>query len=132
MAGMFGDDASGVTTTASNRAFKQNLNKVYTWYIGGFIIFVVALAILEQMGLSRAWIGYIFLLATIGLYAGIGFIFLIATVLLYGGIGVMSPPTMLPNTMSRVAACRPSTTAWPPAPTGCPRPPSSAWPVPCT
>ncbi|MEY4653704.1 MAG: hypothetical protein RI884_2285, partial [Pseudomonadota bacterium] len=73
MAGMFGDDAGGENNAASNKAFKQNLNKVYTWYIGGFIIFVVALAILEQMGLSRAWIGYIFLLATIGLYAGIGF-----------------------------------------------------------
>ncbi len=72
MAGMFGDDG-GAVTAESNRAFKQNLNKVYTWYIGGFIIFVVALAILEQMGLPRAWIGYIFLLATIGLYAGIGF-----------------------------------------------------------
>jgi len=73
MAGMFGDDATGVSNAATNKAFKQNLNKVYTWYIGGFLIFVVALAILEQMGLSRAWIGYIFLLATIGLYAGIGF-----------------------------------------------------------
>jgi len=55
-----------------NKAFKQQLNKVYTWYTGGFFIFVVALAILEQMGLSREWIGFIFLLATIGLYAGIG------------------------------------------------------------
>jgi cation/acetate symporter len=45
---------------------------VYTWYTGGFFIFVVVLAILEQMGLSREWIGFIFLLATIGLYAGIG------------------------------------------------------------
>jgi cation/acetate symporter len=55
-----------------NKAFKQQLNKVYTWYTGGFFIFVVALAILEQLGLSREWIGFIFLLATIGLYAGIG------------------------------------------------------------
>ena len=33
---------------------------------------MVVLAILEQMGLNRDWIGFIFLLATIGLYAGIG------------------------------------------------------------
>ncbi|MFY7913546.1 MAG: cation acetate symporter, partial [Rubrivivax sp.] len=72
MAGMFGDEG-GAVTAESNRAFKQSLNKVYTWYVGGFVIFVVALAILEQMGLPRNWIGYIFLLATIGLYAGIGF-----------------------------------------------------------
>jgi len=71
MAGMFGSDA-GPSSAASNKAFKQNLNKVYKWYTGGFLIFVIALAILEQMGLPRQWIGFIFLLATIGLYAGIG------------------------------------------------------------
>ncbi|MDP3701499.1 MAG: sodium:solute symporter family protein [Hylemonella sp.] len=71
MAGMFGNDA-GPSDAASNKAFKQGLNKVYKWYTGGFLIFVVALAILEQMGLPRSWIGFIFLLATIGLYAGIG------------------------------------------------------------
>lgn len=69
MAGMFETGAGG---SGGNKAFKQQLNKVYTWYTGGFFIFVVALAILEQMGLSREWIGFIFLLATIGLYAGIG------------------------------------------------------------
>jgi cation/acetate symporter len=69
MAGMF-ETASG--GAGGNKAFKQQLNKVYKWYTGGFFIFVVALAILEQMGLSREWIGFIFLLATIGLYAGIG------------------------------------------------------------
>lgn len=69
MAGMFETSAGGAT---SNKAFKSQLNKVYKWYTGGFFIFVVALAILEQMGLPREWIGFIFLLATIGLYAGIG------------------------------------------------------------
>ncbi len=72
MAGMFGNDATGVSNAESKAAFKQSLNKVYTWYTGGFFAFVIALAILEQMGLSRQWIGFIFLLATIGLYAGIG------------------------------------------------------------
>ena len=72
MAGMFGSDASGVSNAASKAAFKQNLNKVYKWYTGGFFAFVVVLAVLEQMGLPRQWIGFIFLLATIGLYAGIG------------------------------------------------------------
>jgi cation/acetate symporter len=45
---------------------------VYGWYTGGFLSFVVVLAILEQMGLPRDWIGFIFLLATVLLYAGIG------------------------------------------------------------
>jgi cation/acetate symporter len=57
---------------AANVAFRKQLNKVYSFYTGGFIAFVLVLAVLEQMGLNRDWIGFIFLLATIGLYAGIG------------------------------------------------------------
>jgi len=65
--GMFGGSAN-----QSQSDFKKGLNKVYTWYTGGFITFVIVLAILEQMGLPRAWIGYLFLAATVLLYAGIG------------------------------------------------------------
>ncbi|HSV71572.1 MAG TPA: cation acetate symporter, partial [Methylibium sp.] len=57
---------------AANAAFKSQLNKVYTWYTGGFILFVIVLGVLEQMGLPRSTIGFIFLLATVALYAGIG------------------------------------------------------------
>jgi cation/acetate symporter len=64
--GMFGGE------NQSQSDFKKGLNKVYTWYTGGFITFVIVLAILEQMGLPRAWIGYLFLAATVLLYAGIG------------------------------------------------------------
>ncbi|MBN9371368.1 MAG: cation acetate symporter [Hydrogenophaga sp. SCN 70-13] len=70
MAGMF--ETGGAGGARSNAAFKQQLNKVYKWYTGGFFVFVVALAIFEQLGLSREWIGFIFLIATIALYAGIG------------------------------------------------------------
>ncbi len=70
MAGMFEHGAK--TDTASTASFKSQLNKVYGWYTGGFLVFVVVLAVLEQMGLPRNWIGFIFLLATVGLYAGIG------------------------------------------------------------
>ena len=65
--GMFGGAAN-----QSQSDFKKGLNKVYGWYTGGFIAFVLVLAVLEQMGLSRAWIGYLFLAATVLLYAGIG------------------------------------------------------------
>jgi len=64
--------SSGMFSGATQSAFNTQLKKIYTWYTGGFVVFVVGLAILEQMGLPRAWIGYIFLLATVGLYAGIG------------------------------------------------------------
>jgi cation/acetate symporter len=65
-------NGSGFTAAGSQSAFKKQLNKVYGFYTGGFLAFVVVLAIFEQMGLNREWIGFIFLLATIGLYAGIG------------------------------------------------------------
>jgi cation/acetate symporter len=56
----------------SQSTFNRNLKKYYTFYTGGFLIFLLAIAAAEQMGMSRAWIGYWFLFATIGLYAGIG------------------------------------------------------------
>ena len=62
----------GVFSGGTGKEFKGQLKKIYTFYTGGFIAFVVVLAIAEQMGLPRNWIGYIFLLATVGLYAGIG------------------------------------------------------------
>jgi cation/acetate symporter len=60
------------TNVQSQKSFVSQLKKVYTWYTGGFVLFVVALAILEQMGMPRATMGYVFLAATILLYAGIG------------------------------------------------------------
>ena len=59
-------------SAAEKSAFKKQLNKVYGWYTGGFLVFIVLLAILEQFGLPRQWIGFIFLIATVALYAGIG------------------------------------------------------------
>ncbi len=71
MAGMF-ETEKGLSNRAAGLAFKSNLNKVYTWYTGGFLVFVILLGIAEQMGLPKQAIGITFLLATIGLYAGIG------------------------------------------------------------
>lgn len=59
-------------TALTQSQFYQQLKKYYSFYTGGFILFVIALAILEQMGLPPKWIGFIFLGATIALYAGIG------------------------------------------------------------
>ncbi|MEY4119638.1 MAG: hypothetical protein RLZZ472_28, partial [Pseudomonadota bacterium] len=74
MAGMSPDSGgSAFTGGGSNAAFKKQLNKVYAWYVGGFILFVAILGIAEQMGLTRNYIGYAFLAATVFLYAGIGF-----------------------------------------------------------
>jgi cation/acetate symporter len=56
----------------SQSAFNSQLKKYYSFYTGGFIAFIVVLAILEQMGVPNKILGYLFLFATIGLYAGIG------------------------------------------------------------
>ena len=60
------------TAEFSHKAFFGQLKKYYTFYTVGFLGFLFALAIAEQMGMSRQWIGYWFLFATIGLYASIG------------------------------------------------------------
>nr|MCU0841643.1 cation acetate symporter [Thiobacillaceae bacterium] len=59
-------------TAQTQSQFYSSLKKYYTFYTGGFIAFVIVLAILEQMGVSNTVLGYIFLAATIALYAGIG------------------------------------------------------------
>ncbi len=57
----------------SQSQFAANLKKYYSFYTGGFITFVILVGILEQLGVPNKVLGYIFLFATIGLYAGIGF-----------------------------------------------------------
>jgi len=59
--------------TSSQSQFYANLKKYYTFYTGGFITFVIIVGILEQLGVPTKVLGYIFLFATILLYAGIGF-----------------------------------------------------------
>lgn len=56
----------------ADRGFKRRLDRIYLRYTLGFVLFVGLLAVLEQTGLPRRWIGVIFLLATVGLYAAIG------------------------------------------------------------
>ncbi|MDB5890734.1 MAG: cation acetate symporter [Polaromonas sp.] len=69
MADFFGMRDGVKLTTAQ---FKSQLNRLYSWYTLGFVVFVALLGVAERMGLPRLWIGTIFLMATIGLYAGIG------------------------------------------------------------
>ena len=57
---------------ATQRRFKRRLDRAFTAYLLGFALFVLAMAALEQLGLSRRVIGIGFLLATIGVYACIG------------------------------------------------------------
>lgn len=57
-----------------DKTFSRRLARYYGWYTVGFALFLGALAILEREGVPRVWIGYLFMFATIVLYAGIGVI----------------------------------------------------------
>jgi cation/acetate symporter len=59
-------------TPKHESAFRRQIDKLFKWYTGGFFLFIAVLALLEQLGLPRDWIGLIFLLATIAVYALIG------------------------------------------------------------
>ena len=61
------------TTASGNKAFFNQLKRYYSFYTGGFVAFVVLVGILEMMGVPNKILGYMFLFATILLYAGIGF-----------------------------------------------------------
>jgi cation/acetate symporter len=61
------------TAAQSNSAFFQQLKRYYTFYTGGFIAFVILVGLLEMFGVPNKILGYMFLGATILLYAGIGF-----------------------------------------------------------
>ena len=54
--------------------FINNLPKIYGLYTGGFILFIILMAVLEQMGLEADTIGILFVVFTIAIYAGIGWL----------------------------------------------------------
>ena len=61
----------GADGGAGRRRFRR-LGKYYLYFTAGFAAFLLALTILEIEGMQRAWIGYLFMFATIALYATIG------------------------------------------------------------
>ena len=54
--------------------FIDNIGRVYTIYTGGFIVFILLMAILEQIGVSANTIGILFVAFTIAIYALIGWL----------------------------------------------------------
>jgi cation/acetate symporter len=61
-------------STKEKDPFIASLGKIYAGYTGGFAVFVVLIAILEQMGVPDRILGYLFVGLTIGVYAYIGII----------------------------------------------------------
>ena len=60
------------TQTAGTSDFIKNLGKMYGTYTGGFIAFIILLAILEQVGVPNKILGYLFVFFTLAVYAVIG------------------------------------------------------------
>ena len=56
------------------KPFIEMLPKVYGLYTGGFIAFIILMAVLEQMGLGAETIGILFIAFTVVVYAGIGWL----------------------------------------------------------
>jgi cation/acetate symporter len=54
--------------------FLSNLGRVYGIYTGGFLLFIILVAILEQMGVPNRVLGYLFVGFTILIYAFIGIV----------------------------------------------------------
>jgi cation/acetate symporter len=53
-------------------AFTANLGRIYGIYTGSFLVFVLVMALLEQLGVPPQILGYLFVAMTIAVYAGIG------------------------------------------------------------
>ncbi len=60
------------TQTDTSSDFIKNLGKMYGTYTGGFIAFIILLAILEQVGVPNKILGYLFVFFTLAVYAVIG------------------------------------------------------------
>ena len=59
-------------TSAASSDFIKNLGRMYGTYTGGFLAFIILLAILEQVGVPNKVLGYLFVFFTLAVYAVIG------------------------------------------------------------
>jgi len=73
-------------------SFIENLPKIYGLYTGGFLIFVLLMAILEKMGVGADTIGILFVGFTIVIYATIGWLSRTMQVEAYYVAGRQVPP----------------------------------------
>ena len=58
--------------SVSYAAYKLRLHRLVAVYVFGLALFMAVMAWLEKSGLSRYWLGPIFLFSSLMLYAGIG------------------------------------------------------------
>ena len=59
---------------SSREDFIKNLPRIYGLYTGGFVLFILVMAVLEQLGVGAATIGILFVAFTVVIYAVIGWL----------------------------------------------------------
>ena len=120
----------------TERSFFRKLSRNYLLFAAGFGGFLLALTLLEQEGMPRIWIGYLFMFATIVLYATLGVLSRTSNVLEYYVAGRRVPAMFNGmataadwisaasfNSLAAACICRVST-AWPSSWAG---PAASCW-----
>ncbi len=60
------------TTTQTTAEFSKSLGRLYGLYTGGFLAFIVFIAVIEQLGVPNRILGYLFVFFTLAVYAVIG------------------------------------------------------------
>ena len=65
-------DPGGAKQGGDDKAYLWRLHRIFALYVVGVVAFLALMAWAEQRGLSRHWIGPIFLFLTVMVYAGIG------------------------------------------------------------
>ena len=63
---------TSASTAAPASDFIKNLGRMYGMYTGGFLAFIILLAVLEQVGVPNKILGYLFVFFTLAVYAVIG------------------------------------------------------------
>jgi len=53
-------------------AYKRRLHRKFATYVVCLLLFLLAMALAERLGLKKTWVGVVFLLATLAMYAVIG------------------------------------------------------------
>ena len=66
--------ADAVFQRGHPQEFSLRLRRIYVLYTAGFALLILLMALAEILGMPRNWIGYVFLLVTVSLYAGIGIV----------------------------------------------------------
>jgi cation/acetate symporter len=67
-----GNGAEGGPDPQDYARYKRRLNHRFGAYVACLLLFLLALALAERWGLSKQWVGAVFLFATVALYAAVG------------------------------------------------------------